>query len=237
MYLDLVFFENLADLELFSKKFRQEFIVCRNFKNDFELKQLKEKIKGKNLKVCHLLLNANMQELQKFRQKVDFIAVFGKNLQRNKFAVSSEKVDFLLMPAGNARKPEFDAGLARIAAENKVVIGILFNEFLNSNPEDLKDLLRNYLLVARLCKKYKAQLAVFSGAKNAFDLRQVKDFASFLCFLGLKRETALKQVRGLSEFLEKKGKLEGFEILSNSCKNLTTVKKPKFFDILEMVKS
>lgn len=212
MYLDLAFIEDFELLSEFSKKFNQEFIVCRNFRNDFELKQLKEKLAGK-FKVCHLMLTANPAELSKFRQKVDFIAVYGKNLQRNKFAVSTGKVDFLLMPCSNAKKPEFDAALARLASESKVCIALLFEEFLNSKPEELKDLLRNYLLVARLCKKYKVKIAVFSGAKKQEDLRQAKDFSAFLCFLELKREHALKEVRELRAFLEKKGKLEGFEVL------------------------
>lgn len=214
-FLDLVFFENSLDLKAFAKKFSQEFIICKAFKNDFELKQLKEKAKAENFKTCHLMLNANMQELQKFRQKTDFIAVFGKNIQRNKFAVSSDKVDFLLMPCSTAKKPEFDAALARLAGENKVCIAIFFSEFLNAKPEELQDLLRNYIFVLRLCKKFKIQVAVFSGAKSVQELRQVKDFASFLGLLGFDREKSLNQVRGLSEFLAKKGKLKGFEIIAS----------------------
>lgn len=214
-YLDLVFFDNSADLKLFSRKFNQEFIVCRQFKNDFELKQLKERAKLDGFKTCHLLLNSNQQELQKFRQKVDFIAVFGKNIQRNKFACSSSKVDFLLMPCSTAKKPEFDSALARLASDNKVCIALLFSEFLNANPSELQDLLRNYIFVLKLCKKFKIKTAVFSGAKSAQEIRQVKDFASFLCLLGMNRENALLQERGLSGFLEKKGKLEGFEVLES----------------------
>lgn len=214
MYLDLVL-DNFPELQEFSKKFNQEFIVCRNFRNDFELKQLKEKTQGK-FKICHLMLSANPAELSKLRQKIDFIAVYGKNLQRNKFAVSTGKVDFLIMPCSSAKKPEFDAALARLAAVNNVCVGLLFEEFLNAKPEELKDLLRNYILVSRLCRKYKVKIAVFSGAKQTADLRQAKDFSSFLCFLGLKREQALKEVRELRNFLEKKGKLEGFEVLEAS---------------------
>ncbi|HIH33540.1 MAG: hypothetical protein J4478_02455 [Candidatus Diapherotrites archaeon] len=213
MYLDLVFFDSVQELQPLAKKLGQDFIIAKTFRNDFELKQLKEKISSTAFKTCHVLHSPNMQELLKFRQKADFIAVYGKNLGRNKFAVSNERVDFLLMPCSSARKPEFDAALARLAAENKVCIGLLFEEFANAGSEGLQALLRNYLLVARLCRKFKIQIAVFSGAKNAFGTRQEKDFASFLCLLGYSREQALKQVRGLERFLEKKGKLEGFEIL------------------------
>lgn len=212
-YLDIVFFDSLQDLKLLGKKLSQELAVCRAFRNDFELKQLKERLSGSGVRVCHLMQSANQQELQKLRQKVDFIAVYGKNVQRNKFACSTGNIDFLLMPCSASKKPEFDAGLARLAFENKVCIALSFSEFLNASSSELNDLLRNYIFILRLCKKFRLQVAVFSCARTPSESRQVKDFASFLCLLGLSRELALKQSRGLSGFLGKKGKIEGFEIL------------------------
>jgi len=212
-YLDLVFFDSVPDLKLLAKKLGQDFIVCKAFKNDFELKQLREKLAGTGFKTCHLMQNANMQELQKFRQKADYIAVYGKNVQRNKFACSTDRVDFLLMPCSDSKKPEFDAGLARLAAENNVCIALCFSEMLNAGPRMLEDYFRNYIFTFKVCKKYNVPFTVFSAAKTASEARQAKDFSSMLCMLGIQRETALEKIRGLSGFLEKKGKLDGFEVI------------------------
>ncbi len=196
MYLDLVFFDDLEVLKKYSEQWRQAFIIAKPFKSVHDLLALKQKISEQKLPflVCHVLQKSNGSEIQQFRSHADFLAMQGQNLGRNKFGYSNNKIDFVLQPCSSA-KPEFDAALCHVAAQNMVHSAVLFQPFLKSSGKERALLLKNYLLVARLCKKYKAPIAFFSGAFKKEELRAAKDFSSFASLLGYSRELSLQNVR------------------------------------------
>lgn len=212
MYVDLVFFNDLNVLQEFSRKFNQNFIICKTF-TLAELKKLKEEIKTAKLPflICHLLSKTDNKELKAFSQKADFIAVNGSSLKAKEFAVSNKKVSFLLH-ATSAGKPEFDTALCTLARQNNVFIAILFSDFLNQKNFNNSLLLKNYLFALKLCKKKKVPVAFFSGASKPEELRQVKDLASFAVMLGYFREEALKIVRSTEKNLLERSKNKEIEI-------------------------
>jgi RNase P/RNase MRP subunit p30 len=131
--------------------------------------------------------------LQQFKKKVDLIAVKGGNPTMNGFAVKAKGVDFLLMPC-SPNRAEFDRQTARNAADNGVPIAITFSDFLSANPFQRSQLLKNYSMVVKLCKKTGASCLFFTGARNATELRAPKDFAAFAQLLGFNAEQANKMV-------------------------------------------
>lgn len=211
MYLDLVFFSDEKILAKFEKKFSQRYVFAKHFSSLKEIESFKSKYPS--VKVCQVIEKPDSKEVSKYRQKADFLAVNGKNIERNSFAVSKEAVDFLLMPCCE-RKPEFDTAIARIASKNRVGIAVLFSEFLNAEKKKRSMMFKNYFFVAKLCKKFKARILFFSGALNERELRKAKDFSSFGILLGLSLNDSLNSVRKAEEFLKKRRFLEGYKIIA-----------------------
>ena len=200
---DLVFLDNVQELGKLAKEFKaKNYLIAGEFMDANEINELVGKIrnlglnanakdpkldlKGNsgernqklNFKICLLLTKADGKLLGKLRDKVDCIAVLGGTPELNKFAVSTKGIDLLLRPC-TAEKFSFDKGLARIAAENNVKIGILFSDFLNCYGMKRAKLFRNCSMVAKLMKGFKAVPLVFSGANNIYELRAIKDLVSF----------------------------------------------------------
>ena len=183
--MDLIFFSDIKAASETARKLKEkEITLAQHFNSEKELAELKQKAKRENLaiKFCHVLEKADALELKDFREKTDFLAVFGGNVAVNKFAASSKQIDFLLQPVGT-QKLEFDSAIANTAKENGVAIAILFSDFLNASQYDRISLFRNYFLLAKICKRAKAELVVFSGARSMQEMRASMDLDSFLVLL------------------------------------------------------
>lgn len=185
----------LHELALAEKKLEnKEVVLCKTF-SEKELSELKEKIKKQKFSVkffaCHLLVKSNSKELNKFKNKTDFIGVLGGNVSVNKFAVSSKKIDFLLAPCNEGRLT-FDTAIARTARENKTEILIPFSQFLNSSYSKRVSLTKNYSFMLKLSKKFKLNTRVVSFAKDFSELRSIEDLESFKKFLEKKFESAVR---------------------------------------------
>jgi len=187
METDLVFFDGLASISKSAKALGTETIaICRHFRDTQEVKSLKEKIFGQkfDFKTCHILLKPDSRELKKFENSADLIAVKGGTIKTNKFAVSSKGVDFLISPCTSG-KTEFDIGIARIAAENKVEVCFSLSELLGAKPFQSSLLLKNWLLAAKMCKKFRGKCSVYSCANSVSEMRSREDLKSFEALLGL----------------------------------------------------
>lgn len=191
---DFVFYSKEFDLIKLAETEKnlgsKEVVLCRNF-SEKELTELKLPFseKGKLPKTnekkfpvkfftCHLLVKADSRELNKFKNKTDFIGVLGGTPLLNSFAVSNKKIDFLFKPCLEGRL-SFDTGIARTAKQNKTKIIIPFSQFFDSKTS----LIRNYAFCLKLMKKFKLNVKVVSFAKTINDLRSVKDLESFKLFL------------------------------------------------------
>ncbi len=182
---DFIFYSNEFDLiklaETEKSLGNKEIVLCRNF-SDKDLIELKEKINSNKFPVkfftCHLLLKSDSKELNKFKNKTDFIGVLGGNPLLNSFAVSNKRIDFLFKPCMEGRL-SFDTGIARIAKQNKTEIIIPFSQFFNSKTS----LIRNYVFCLKIMKKFKLNVKVVSFGKTLNELRSVKDLESFKNFL------------------------------------------------------
>lgn len=72
--------------------------------------------------------------------------------------------------------------LCKLATDNNVVIGFTLDKMYDS-----KDLGR-VMQSIKLCRKYKCKIAVFSFARNKYELRSVNDIAAFLNVIGFDSE-------------------------------------------------
>ena len=106
---------------------------------------------------------------------------------------------FLLTP-GDAGKLSFDTAIARLSAENEVPIAVSFADFLRCGKQKRSLLLKNYFMVVKLLKKFRANALFFSGAGKAEELRAVKDLAAFASLLGFSRQQGKRLVERFQPF-------------------------------------
>jgi len=189
MFSDIVLFDDLKQLSRARKRLGIScFIIAKEFKSIEELQELKEKAGNiKNFRTCMLVKQANEKTIKKFFAKADFIAVFGGNVSKNKFAVSSKQVDFLIAPC-TIEKASIDTAIMRIAKENNVSIVFPFREFAIATEFQQSQLLKHYLLVAKLCKRFMVKLLVFSLAKNERELKTKKELMDLGKAIGFSAE-------------------------------------------------
>ncbi|MBU2475978.1 hypothetical protein KKG83_00745 [Candidatus Micrarchaeota archaeon] len=194
---DFVFYSKEFFLEKLAEKEKMlgnnEVVLCRNF-TEKELIELKKQLGETKFPVkffsCFLLLNSNSKELNKFKNKTDFIGVLGGSVQLNNFAVSS-KIDFLIQPCVEGRLV-FDTATARLAKENNTKILIPFSQFLHANETKKVSLGKNYCFFLKIAKKFKLNPRVISFAAKEKELRSVKDLQAFKGFLEKKFESVIK---------------------------------------------
>ncbi len=190
MIIDIVFHSDLQALRRNAKLLGIDaIIIAQSFKSQRDIDALRAEIKKSKFPfyICHLLGEPNQNDAKLFRGKADFIAVVGGSANMNKFAVSSNAVDFLIAPAGNG-KNEFDTAIAQIASDNQKPIAIPFAQFLNCSGFQRSMLLKNYFFVVKIMKKFRLNALFVSGAKKESELRAPGDFASFANLLGFSRE-------------------------------------------------
>ncbi|MBS3062335.1 MAG: hypothetical protein J4203_00540 [Candidatus Diapherotrites archaeon] len=150
-------------------------------------------------RLCLVLDQPDQRVVQRFRGKVDFLAVRGGSVEANKFAVSTKGVDFLFMPCDSG-KLSFDTAIARLSAENNVPVAVSFADFLRCNGRKRSLLLKNYFMVVKLLKKFQANALFFSGASKPEELRAVKDLAAFAVLLGFSRAQGKRLVERFQPF-------------------------------------
>ena len=195
---DLIRFTDLSKAVDIGKKLGiQELILAKNF-SEKELSDLKEEVKKLNTKMqfkfCLIVDHKSVSNIHKLKSKVDFVAMEGKDISTSKNALSNKLVDFLLMPF-SGDKEFFDTALANLALQNKVSIVLSFSDVLNSSTSQFDLHLKNYLLLVKICKKYKVNLHVFSGARNEYEMRSTKNLSSLLSVLGMSQEEAMAAVK------------------------------------------
>lgn len=201
--IDLVFFHDFKRLEQHARENKLEaVIIAKPFKSLQELEELRKKSSDFSdiFKFCHLLEKTEPKQLNRFKGKADLVAVLGKDVSRNKFAVSTKGISLLLAPC-SGQKIEFDTAIARLSAQNLVPIAVLFSDFLNAGQFEKSMLFKNHFLALKLCKKMECNLLFFSGARNPAELRAPRNLQAFAELLGLKRGEAQQSIAGAEKAL------------------------------------
>ena len=159
--------------------------------------------------ICKLVSKKDHAEIQKFRNISDFIAVLGSSPEICAWAANSKGVDLLLQPF-NSEKCFLDLQTTNVLRDKGVSVAFLFSEFLDCDGLRQSQLLKNASSALKLCEKAGSNVLFFSGAKNAKNLRAVKDLSSFAVMLGMKKEAALRAVRQNASVLLDRAKKSGF---------------------------
>ncbi len=181
--MNLVFFDSKKELELAHAFFpKEEFVVAKGIGSEKDWKQFKQFAeKNPEQKFCVVLSKPDSKVLRQSKQADFLTGVLGNNLESS-MSACQQKADFLLQPFG-FEKPFFDLSVLQVASQNNVSIGLFFSDLLLANPVARARWLRNAFFLARLAKKTRARLVVFSAARSFRECRSEKDLEMVADFL------------------------------------------------------
>ncbi|WP_409201000.1 ribonuclease P protein component 3 [Methanobrevibacter sp. DSM 116169] len=136
---------------------------------------------------CEIQGNTNQiqKNIQKFRNKSNFISVFGGDLKVNRFACENIKVDILSRPYFKRRDCGINHVLAKAARDNDVAIELCFKDILNSYLSYRSKNISYFKDIIALHRKYDFSLILSSGLNSIYDIRNPKDIFIFYNELGL----------------------------------------------------
>jgi ribonuclease P/MRP protein subunit RPP1 len=203
LHVHSAFSEGISSLEDLAKtaKFLDYTGICFStyFESREKLKKIKEeceKISKKyGIQIWVGVEARDVKELRfllKRRNWFDLLLVRGGNLRLNRVAVEHKGVDILTHPSFKRKDPGINHIYAKLAAKNKVAIEINFREILICNKASRSQVLKNFLTIVMLAKKYKFPLIISSGAISHFELKHPLVLSSFLITLGLDIKEAKK---------------------------------------------
>lgn len=120
----------------------------------------------------------------------DFNSVEAKDEEKARKAISDRRIDFVYNLEDNKKKDKFNtrsSGLnqvfCKLARENNVGVGFNFNLVLNS--DNINMTIGRMKQNVKLCRKFKVNMVLFSGAKNRFEMRAAKDMMAFGMSIGM----------------------------------------------------
>ncbi|MCD6479054.1 MAG: hypothetical protein J7L44_04180 [Candidatus Diapherotrites archaeon] len=127
-----------------------------------------------DVKFCHIVERGNLK-----RNKADFLAIEVKELKDLNFA-SHKAIRFVLFNP----KAKVDLQAIKMVAGSEKEIVFSFSELLNASAFERALILKKMRLVAKLAKKAKANVKIYSLAHNAHELRNPKSLQCILACTG-----------------------------------------------------
>ncbi len=177
--------------------------ICFTYTYSSELKQICKKITGMKSKLkIYVGVIAEARNCAKARNYADI--VFLKSSDRNHDNL--DKLDFDVLfdlemnPAKDAmhyRMSGLNQVLSKIAARKKKIIGINLRNIIDSEnkPQVIGRIMQNIML----CRKFKTDVILFSGAEAPLQMKGYHDLISLLVVLGLNERQAISVLKTCSE--------------------------------------
>ncbi len=167
-------------------------------KEDFAKIKIKlEELKDKEIKL-KIGVKTNIKNINKFR-KFDITLIEASD--KSRYIIENSKPNLIYNLELIGRKDfmhHMNSGLnqvlCKLANQNKVAIGINFNNLLKETN------LRKDIIIGRtkqnikLCRKYKVRFITGSFASSAFEMRNPQDLRSFLTVIGMHPEEAKQSI-------------------------------------------
>mgnify|MGYP001579822355 CR=1 FL=1 len=181
------------ELQTFAKQFgfKELFLITENSNDNADILLIKQ---AKDYR----------KEILAARKKFDVVITLG-NFKENRKIV--EAVPDVLLSPHNGSKKDFmnerasglDHIICKIAAENKVVIGIDFSELLHAEQER-EQIIGRIMQNIKLCRKYKVKLLLASFASSQLEMRDAYDllaFAQNISMTPAEAKTSLNTISGI----------------------------------------
>ena len=150
------------------------------------------------------------KEVQQAHRKFDLVVILGNaSIGKNREILESSP-DILLSPhfaAGKdfmkARNAGLDSVTCKIAAKNKVAIGIDFNEILHAREGEREVLLGRLMQNIKLCRKYRVRMLLASFASSVLEMRSALDLEAFAQSIGMTPKEAQEAMQEAGRILKR----------------------------------
>lgn len=147
------------------------------------------------------ILAPNANELRRgidrFRNRVDVLAVHGGDEAINRAACEDGRVDVLAHPHEGGKTSGINHIIARLAADKGVAIEFSLYPIVRGKGGSRVKALSSYRTNFALVRKYGAPYIITSGAMSHYDLRDVRSTLALCRLFGMREK---ESIRGLSEF-------------------------------------
>jgi ribonuclease P/MRP protein subunit RPP1 len=136
------------------------------------------------------------KQVDRFRNKVQVLAVHGGDPAINRAACEDERVDVLMHPP-DGKTGGINHVLARLAADKRIAIGFELLPIICAKGGSRVRTLANYRSNLALVKKYQVPYVIVSGAMSFYDMRDVRATMAICSLFGMNEKDAIK---GLSYY-------------------------------------
>lgn len=130
-------------------------------------------------------VNTVRKTVNRFRNKSDFISVFGGTNEINRASLENRHVDVLSRPYYKKSDCGLNHVLAKEAFKNQVAIELCFKDVLTNFLSYRAKVLANFRDIIALQRKFEFPLIITTGSENIFDIRSPIDISNFFKVLGL----------------------------------------------------
>ncbi|WP_295722008.1 ribonuclease P protein component 3 [uncultured Methanobrevibacter sp.] len=135
------------------------------------------------------IYDSNPNEIRKitnkFRNKADFISVFGGKNEINRVVLENRHIDVLSRPYYRRNDCGINHVLSKEALKNQVAIELSFRDVLTNFLSYRSKVLSHFRDIIQLQRKFKFPLIISTSSEDVFDIRSPRDIASFFRQLGL----------------------------------------------------
>ncbi|MGN0093960.1 MAG: ribonuclease P protein component 3 [Methanobrevibacter sp.] len=130
-------------------------------------------------------VNTVRKTVNRFRNRSDFISVFGGVNEINRASLENRHVDVLSRPYYKKSDCGLNHVLAKEAFKNQVAIELCFKDILTNFLSYRAKVLANFRDIIALQRKFEFPLIITTGSENIFDIRSPIDISNFFKVLGL----------------------------------------------------
>ncbi len=184
--MDVVYLQPLKELLQLSTYFKEELVVLVQNESQESI------VKKSGLIPC-FVVSESTKDLNKIKS---LKAVIGGSIKTNEFCARI-KADFLLQPSNT--KQFFDVGLAKKLSDNNTTVVFMLSDFIDKNSFEKHQFWKNYLEVAKHCRKKKTKLLVASGSKDPLLLRAPKVREAMAILLGLSKKEVAEGMKSIEK--------------------------------------
>lgn len=143
---------------------------------------------GMGIYISHSNPNEIRKITKKFRNKADFISVFGGKNEINRSVLENRHIDVLSRPYYKRNDCGINHVLSKEAFKNHVTIELSFRDVLTNFLSYRSKVLSHFRDIIQLQRKFKFPLIISTSSEDVFDIRSPRDIASFFRQLGLSDE-------------------------------------------------
>lgn len=171
--------------------------ICASYHHEFFPGRQEKMPEGvlRGVEVVASNVNELRRGIDRFRNRVDVLAVHGGDEAINRAACEDSRVDILAHPH-EGKTPGINHIIARLAADHEVAIEFSLYPIVHGRGGGRVRALAAYRANFALVRKFDAPFVITSGALSSYDLRDVRAAVALTRLIGMSERDALRGLSG-----------------------------------------